>query len=632
MRQVYIPLRAYYVEQTQTKNEELKQPKKNEELKQPKRMVCDLHQEIENWLRHFDKDDAIRVISGGPGCGKSTFSKILAADLAEADEIPVLFIPLHHFSISEDLHQAIAAYVQQDPFLRVNPLDAKEGERRLLVIFDGLDELSMQGKAADMVARDFVDEVIQTLYKRNNYANTQWQVLITGRDLAVQANETRLRKPKQILHFLPYFLPHTDLDFEPFIDIKKILDNNKNKLENHEKNLEGILNAINLNLGRLNVDTHTQRLLVLLTIDQRQQWWEKFSKAKGLGIKGLPTELCTKHLEPITSEPLLNYLVALSYERKKVEFNSNTRLNTIYYDLLLAVYERQYAGFRHQSAKELHFDEFLQVLEEIALAVWHGNGRTATESYLVERCKESNLTTYLERYAEDAKKGVVRLLTGFYFRQFSMENNGDRTFEFTHKSFGEYLTARRIIGAVETIVDEITRHQQAPRKGWNTEKALLEWIKICGKTEIDNYVERFIKEEIAQKAEANLEQIKVWQRVFLDLVVYVVHNASPMEKLSGLTFQEMLEQSKNAERAIMLIHKLCAQQTHTILDVTWLTDSSFQKWQTRTHCKNLSYLNLNYQNLREINLRDVDLTGASIVGVDLKGVNLALAYTQGIKR
>jgi replication-associated recombination protein RarA len=49
---------------------------------QLKRVVVDLQAELEAWLRKADKDDAIRVICGGPGCGKSSFAKIFAATCA----------------------------------------------------------------------------------------------------------------------------------------------------------------------------------------------------------------------------------------------------------------------------------------------------------------------------------------------------------------------------------------------------------------------------------------------------------------------------------------------------------------------------------------------------------------------
>ena len=458
-----------------------------------------------------------------------------------------------------------------------------------LIIFDGRDELAMQGKAADATARDFVDEVLNTLSRYNGNNQIKWQVLITGRDLSVQASETRLRNQKQIIHLLPYYID----------------------LENREIN-RGVYQ-----------DTND-----LLKIDQRALWWQKFGKAKGTNYASLPTELSRENLKPITTEPLLNYLVALSYERKQIEFNEDLSLNTIYYDLLQAVYERQYAG-RHTNACNLTFKEFLTILEEIALAVWHGNGRTASESYLIERCREASLDSYLARYAEEAKKGVVRLLTAFYFRQFGTENNGDRTFEFTHKSFGEYLTARRIIGAVATICEERERHKKNPRNGWNIEQALIEWVKICGKSELTGYLHNFLINEIKIIDQKHNNLLAQWNMKINDLFEYIISNGTPLEKFPNLTYLEMYQQSNHAENTLAFVRQSCAVQRSYINEITYKSPNALSLWLARTNCKFLGGINASHQNLILKDLRGVNLIGANLSGVKLIGANLSGANLSG---
>jgi uncharacterized protein YjbI with pentapeptide repeats len=592
LRQIYIPLRAYY-RQKLAKDDQAEQ-----------RIVVDLHTAIHHWLQHFDVNDAIRVISGGPGSGKSTFSKILAADLAQAQEIPVLFVPLHHFNIYDSLLKAIEQFVNEDLILTISPLDAKEGEKRLLIIFDGLDELSMQGKAADATARDFMDEVLNTLNRYNGRDQIKWQILITGRDLAIQAGETRLRNPQQIFQLLPYYLN---------------LEDSEIKNQNYQDGTD------------------------LLKIDQRDSWWQKFGNAKGVYYKGLPPELDQENLTPITTEPLLNYLVALSYERKQIDFNANLSLNAVYYDLLQAVYERQYAG-RHANACNLSFAEFLAILEEIALAVWHSNGRTASEAYLIERCRDAGLDNYLARYAEEAKKGIVRLLTAFYFRQFGTEKNGERTFEFTHKSFGEYLAARRIMGVVETICEERARHQQNPRQGWSIEQALMEWVKISGRSELTAYLQAFLANEIAIRYANDNQLIKQWNLIITELVGYIIHNATPLEKFPNLTYLDMYQQSNYAENALFFIRQTCAVQTSVMSEITYQHEQALRNWLKRTPCSFLGNLNAELQDLTFANLSGANLAGANLSGanlnvanleeanlsrVSLEGVNLNGAYLRG---
>ena len=59
-------------------------------------------------------------------------------------------------------------------------------------------------------------------------------------------------------------------------------------------------------------------------------------------FEGLPEELNRDDLTEITAQPLLNYLVALSFTRDKLDFSKDINLNSIYADLVTAVYERGY--------------------------------------------------------------------------------------------------------------------------------------------------------------------------------------------------------------------------------------------------------------------------------------------------
>jgi predicted NACHT family NTPase len=191
LKQVYVPLRAYYERQVE------RQPEQKLELgitegKDHERVVVDLNSELETWLQEAKPDDAIRLISGDPGSGKSSFAKIFAAQQAEKGEIPVLLIPLHLFTPSDDLVKAVGEFVQTEGFLRHNPMDRSDGEERLLIIFDGLDELSKQGKIAEEIAKQFLEEVRSRVWQFNQH-KTRLQVLLSGREVAVQANRSKFR-------------------------------------------------------------------------------------------------------------------------------------------------------------------------------------------------------------------------------------------------------------------------------------------------------------------------------------------------------------------------------------------------------------------------------------------------------
>ena len=292
----------------------------------------------------------------------------------------------------------------------------------------------------------------------------------------------------------------------------------------------------------------------------------------------MPDELSINRLIPITREPLLNYLVALRYERKNIAFSEQTTLNKIYEDLLYAVHKRQWDHGRHEGAKHLEINEFIRVLEEIALAVWHGDGRTATVDQIFKHCDSSNLTRYLEAFQEGAKKGVSRLLTAFYFRQSEQLQAGEKTFEFTHKSFGEYLTARRIVRSIKQVQGELMRHDKDLDSGFDERDALKRWAELCGPTTMDKYVFQFLCDEMA----AYPDQLEEWQKTFARLISFAVRNGIPMELIDVSKFKEMMQESRNAEESLMVVHFACAVNTKKVSIINWGENrTAFGEWVNR---------------------------------------------------
>lgn len=586
LKQVYVPLRAYYEVRADHSIED-STTAEDQTLLNPSRVVVDLHTEVEEWVRNFNKEFAVRIISGGPGSGKSSFAKMFSAFVArEIEEVPVIFVPLHHFNPSDDLVSAMEQFIQEDRYLTGNPFHVSEGKTRLLIVFDGLDELSMQGKAAAETAQHFIDEVIAKI-DRFNAQGCQRQVLITGRDMSVQSASIRLRAKKQILHVLPYLIPKGE---------SNLFKENKSLLEE----------------------------------DQRDLWWKSYGAAKGLPYDGMPTELRIKRLTPITQEPLLNYLVALSFERNKIKFSEETTLNNIYKDLLHAVHERQWDHGCHEASKHLELFEFVRVLEEVSLAVWHGDGRTATVNQIYNRCENSRLTRYLKAFQDGAEKGVSRLLTAFYFRQSEQMQAGEKTFEFTHKSFGEYLISKRIVRSIIQIHTELTRYYDDPDTGFDEREALKRWVELCGPTTMDRYVFRFLCDEIASndKSEEGKKKLKDWQQTFAKLFAVAMKNGMPMEQLNLSSFKKAMLFSRNAEEALMAVHYACAKHTKIVSKIIFDNKKTnfgeyIKRLQGQRHNnenKLISYC-LGFLDLRYSQLSMFDFAYANLDGSNLYKVN-----------
>jgi uncharacterized protein YjbI with pentapeptide repeats len=596
LSQIFVPLNAYYTEE-RTQKDAMTETGPADRL--GRRVVISLQDELQQWLRGAKAEDTIRVISGGPGSGKSSFARIFAARIAREGKLKVLFVPLHLIDPSKDLVDEIGRFVRDEGVLLQNPVDPESPEPNLLIIFDGLDELASQGRAAAETARAFVREVEKTAEKRN-LQTVKLRVLISGRELVVQENESEFRRARQILTLLPYFVTQpAEHKRHPGPDDED---------EYHDPN-------------------------DLLKRDLRQQWWSNYGGLSGKGYKGLPEELSRHDLDEITAQPLLNYLVALSFSREKLDFTGNINLNAVYGDLVGAVHERAYEKHRpYAPIRHMKLTEFSRVLEEIGLAAWHGDGRTTTVREIEEHCKASGVGVLLAAFQEGARAGVTRLLAAFFFRQYGQRPSGDPTFVFTHKSFGEYLAARRIVRAIERVNRELEARERNPDEGWDERDALKHWVQICGPSAISRYLHVFLVNEVRLRPSADLAQ---WQGRLARLFGYMLRHGLPMEQLQLGPFREALFQSRNAEEALLVGLNACARVTGQVSAFVAPDPTAFGAWFKRIQGQRmggespLAAACLSLLDLNSMRLDIGDFYGASFRGSDMEHVAAYYGCFQG---
>jgi uncharacterized protein YjbI with pentapeptide repeats len=618
LKQVYVPLRAYYEQEIENEDDEFGGYNRRYQSadRNVKRFVVNLEEELQNWLNKSDKNDAIRVISGGPGSGKSSFAKMFASTLAETGKIPVLFIPLHLFNPEDDLVDAIGKFIQsmRDIPLPANPLKLDNSVKRLLIIFDGLDELAMQGKIAEEVARRFISEVRSQVNKFNS-VQTRLVVLISGREIVVQRNKSEFRQQKQILHILPYFIDEKEIKNRQFIDDNKLLE-----------------------------------------ADQRHTWWKSYGEAKNCGYSKLPDELDRGNLREITAQPLLNYLVALSYDRDAVKFTQDSNLNEIYADLITKVYQRVWANNQNPQIQGVEEKDFVRILASIAIAAWHGGDiRVTTLSELEQYCDSKIINRVKNIFNQDKRASFTRLLTAFYFRQHGVQNR-EETFEFTHKSFGEYLAAKDIVRQLKLTHKQLQQNQEDSDEGWDEKQALENWAKICGLTAMDKYIFDFLVNEIQLQKDKNNADVGAWQQTMCNLISYMLKHGMPMERLSISTFQEANRQARNAEEALLAVLNACARVTEKLSHIKWPSSDSkgedgkenkypdFGNWISRLRGQRvnndyvfcldyLSFLDLQnciltFQDFYKANLQDANLQAANLLEANLLAANLLEANLQ----
>ena len=599
LKEIYINLRAYY-ESSSKENTDVDDIVNNEKYnRKTQRIVVNPTTELDKWLDKADKNDPIRMITGAPGSGKSSFGKIWAAQQAEKGK-NVLFIPLHRFTVTGDLINSVGEFLTYGDIFTHNPMEKENQELSLIVIFDGLDELAKQGKIGEQTAKDFVDE-IRILVNNFNQNKTRLQVLILGREVVIQANSNKFKHTDKLIYLLPYFLTDKEKRKYKYIDKENLLEK-----------------------------------------DQRQLWWQKYAKAKGKDYTGLPSALNRDNLIDITSQPLLNYLVVLSYERNNIQFDENTNINQIYADLLTAVYERGYEGEnrQHQAIEGISEREFKRILMEIALTCWHGNGRTTTIKEIQIRCESGNLKQLLQKFEkslqgseeEKSKASISNLLLAFYFRESGDLQGSDKTFEFSHKSFGEYLTAIRLVQGLKMIDDELTRSEE--NYGTYDEKqALIDWANLCGASPLDFDTFPFICREMRLQKPTDVE---AWQKRLCKLIEYLMVKAMPIEALNLPSFQMMIEYSKNAESALLIVLNACARVINAkkikqLSVIDWKSSENFGEWISRLigQRKDFELLLitdcLSYLDLKECDLRLRDFFGAILEEAILERANLVRA-------
>ena len=587
--QVFVSLRATYKKELRQKKVRTKEVGENEFQKEQKEIVVDLETHLMEWIEKDDRQDAIRIIRGGPGNGKSSLLKILASKLVEKN-IKVLFVPLHRFNLEGVLKDSLRTFLSYDRYILYDPIE--DIPEKIVLIFDGLDELAMQGKVLADAAQSFLREVERSV-SNYNVRGTKLQVIISGRDVIIQQNESDFRQEGQVLKLLPFYVNEYD----------------KKPLEDPQH---------------------------LLRIDQRHLWWQRYGLVKGEVYKTMPEDLINEELDEITAQPLLNFLVAMSYERGEIKFDSNTNLNEIYADLLQAVYNRHYAvddrnesKRKHRTVSNLEEEDFREIFQEIAIAAFHGAGRTTSIKNIKQHFKLCGLSGLLDDFVKDAEKGMVSLLTAFYFRQAGKSTEGSATFEFTHKSFGEYLAAANMVRHLNEMVEEMEERKISRRKGKDSKDCLIQWVRLFGPKVVYSDLVKFIQNELRIEHQKDPNQIERLRDGLLQLFEVFFDTGMPLEELRPRleTYKEENEWAINAEKALLVMLSQINGILGKVAAIPWPDKTFFGTWigrlaGQRENSPDFVLGFLNYMNLQKVILNSRDLKGADLKGADLSEANL----------
>jgi hypothetical protein len=519
---VYVPLRAY-VEAFEGSGK----------LSITVQMVEKL---LDAWMDKASPADPLRVVEGDPGAGKSSLARAYGATRfglrRGGRHWRVIYVPLHHpaLDLGKPLDEAVAGYCNSIGVSLAKPLDIDAPDPTLLIL-DGLDELSKAGQVGERIIHAFVSEV-NALLTKWNYGRDPAQLLalLCGRPVAVDAIKASVRTDQGLLNLLPYMIERDELHYRLPDKTVKIIDP------------QG-----------------------LLKIDQRLAWWSKYGAARGRGSgEEAYKNLRSRHdLAPITAQPLLNYLVAFLASPSGDLSGLPANLAAIYERLLRRIWERGWEQ-RHQvpALAGFSYEQFVDLLEVVALTAWHAGNTRSIRARQVEERLEAHQKTLLAGLEQTTSAGVIRLLLGFFFRPMGREE-GERTYEFTHKAFAEYLVSRRLVRQVAELAADW--HQAFGTRLWNPEEALIRWAKVFGPVQFGTEIWEFVAEELAERPQ---EDIKLYQDLVAYLLGVVVREDMPMHSMvaqlgHAATYKEMNRQALNSEHAFLRMLGACAGRTQS---------------------------------------------------------------------
>jgi uncharacterized protein YjbI with pentapeptide repeats len=350
------------------------------------------------------------------------------------------------------------------------------------------------------IAKMLVDDLIK-LVDRLDRDGWEPRIIITGRDLLIQANERSFGEEGQVLILQPYRL---ELDSE---------------------------------------EIEYQGKKALLEAPQLEQWWKTYLALKP-GALPIPAFLSHGTFKELVEQPLLNFLMALTYLRGEADFGENANINNVYFDLMARVLDRPWGKHTHL---KWTIEEFLEVMEEVATSAWHTRGdvRITSMSSVRKHC-ERNEKVHARILALESNPdaGYMRLMAAFYFRQ-DGDAVVDKTFEFTHKSFGEYLVARRIV----TLARRIQKGLSNP-EFYSIDQAKQEWLTICGEEEITEYIWPFLQRQVALEYQEKKEEAAKIQSTLSDLFSDFINKGFEPKGLT--TNLDIIRASRNAESSLLL--------------------------------------------------------------------------------
>ena len=352
----------------------------------------------------------------------------------------MFFVPLQGLDVNRDIDSIVDEFVRiagrTGDCLPENPVNWVHNapNMKLLLIFDGLDEVARPDGADLEVTRKFLESLRFWLSQTNGNREPKVKAVVLGRPAA--AEDAALK------------LGGLDGDRLLYVAPLCVLDEERLKREADE--------AIEI------CDPEG-----LARRDDRRVLWDKYAGFDKRYGDEEPEALKEAGFEDLTIEPLLLYLLMFSGLAGKDWPEAKENRNRIYEAIFAKVHRRDKKEKPHITVADE--GDFFTLMECLGLAAWQNGGRTGSDEDFA-KIRDGIYAPEKQELFKDldcAKLSYVAVQ--FYTHQGGREGG----YAFIHKSFGEYLTARALVKISEVWCDD-----HGKRSRWDS--FAEDWLRLTG--------------------------------------------------------------------------------------------------------------------------------------------------------
>ena len=367
-----------------------------------------------------------------------------------------------------------------------------------------------------------------------------------------------------------------------------------------------------------------------MDIDQRERWWSQYASLTGAD-QTLPSAFSSAKLASLTHEPLLCYLLVLSgYATENAEQAADNQ-NIIYKQLVDSIWQRGWGDGhkkRQGPGRNLSKAEFNLLMQTIAMAAWQGGDtRVASEAGFQAAISVAGAKEAWESFKSDNGPDVTNLAMNFYMKS---TEEGQRGFEFTHKSFGDYLAARAILDVALDLPSLIDR---------KVDHALSDWVEATATGNLTIEILQFLRDEVRLRMRdgrpADIKAFTEAKRAFERLISTALSDGMPMHS-GTCNWRTSESRQANAESmawaVVNALSLALSNQSDDIrlVNVTWPNErASFAdllRRLTRGQTRNSAALGC-FSNILAPN---ADVFGLALSHIDLRGAHMPNANFNGM--